>query len=145
MKLLMVLASLFLAGVAWGSIGRAAPASYRDAVTVLDDTVLLTRAAHDHIVGEGLLEILDQAASAPVFDVETGDVVGYELSDIEPGSVYRTVGLKNHDVVLALDGTPLSDPRTAVELLRYVKTLDKFDVLIMRRGERRTIHVMVTQ
>lgn len=145
MKLLMVLASLSLSTIAWGSIDRAPVVGYEDAVTVVADTVQVTRAAHDHIVGDGIFAILDQAASTPVVDGETGRQIGYELTDIDRGSVFQTVGLQDGDVVLEIEGVALVTPQIAVDMLRIAKNLDRFDVLLMRLGNLKTLHVVVTQ
>lgn len=106
--------------------------SYRDAVTIKGADIQVTRAAWDHIGGEGLLAILDQAASAPVFEGDTQ--VGYALSDIDAGSIFETGGLLNGDVVLEIAGMELSDPKRAVEILRYARGLDDFEALVRRDG-----------
>jgi hypothetical protein len=89
--------------------------------------------AREHIAGDGLLAVLNQAASRQVFD-PSGEPLGFELYDFDRGSVFETVGLREHDVVTHLDGNPLTDPRRAVDLLRYVRELDDFTVTI-RRGQ----------
>jgi type II secretory pathway component PulC len=124
------------------SVSALAESAYQDSVTVDGDTVSVSQAAFDHIHGQGLLTILNQAAATPVVDND-GDTVGFMLSDIDAGSVFLTVGLQDFDVVTEIDGMRLSDPRRAVEILRYARTLDAFDVKIQRLGVPRTIHVKV--
>lgn len=136
------------AAIALVALALSAPAQaavdngYRDAITVIDNDIAITFQARDHIIDAGLITVLYQAASSPVFDGD-GAQVGYLLSDIEPGSVYETVGLKDFDLVTDIDGIQLTDPRTAVEAMRYAKTLDDFTVTVWRAGEKLRLRVRV--
>lgn len=121
--------------------GRAFAGAYSDAISVRGDTVEITESAARHIKGEGLSAILMQAAATPIF--KGGEQIGYRLTDMDPGSVFETVGIQDGDLVLEIDGMPLSDPRRSVEILRYAKTLDAFDVLLVRRGVKHLMHVSV--
>lgn len=125
--LLTALLSFFLSQVALAS-------AYQDAVTVQGHEIQITQAAHDAIADTDLLKIMYQAASGPAFNPRTGEQVGYMLYDIDPGSVYETAGLRDYDIVTEIDGIRLLDPRTAVEILRYVKTVPTFTYTVYRDG-----------
>ncbi len=105
--------------------------AYQDAVNLRDNRIEITQAAHDDIVGASLIRIMYEAASTPVYDFD-GNQIGYRLTDIEPDSVYETAGLRNGDIVLEIDGVPLLDPKTAVEILRYVKAEPRFTYKVLR-------------
>ncbi len=120
----------------------AAP-SYSDAIAVDGDTIHVSEAAAYHIKGEGLASILMQAAATPV--LRKGEQIGYRLTDIDPNSVFEAVGLTNGDLVLEIDGMPLSDPRRSVEVLRYAKGLDVFTVKLVRGKAVHTFSVVIGQ
>lgn len=118
----------FLAFVSLPSF--AAPVSYAKDVHVDQEKreITITQAAHDHIADEGLLAVLNQAASKPVF--EDGNLVGFSLFEIDADSVFDLAGIIDGDLVTHIDDEALTDPSYAVELLRYVKTQPSFSYTI---------------
>lgn len=116
--------------------------SYADAISVHDQTIEITQAAHDDIVDQSLHTIMYQAASDPVFDGE-GDQMGYVIFDIDPGSIYDIIGLKNFDIVVDVDGIKLTDPKISVDALRSVKYQEDFTYTILRGKERLKFRVKV--
>lgn len=120
-----------------------ASTGYRDAIKVDRGEIAITIQARDHIVDAGLVTILYQAASAPVFDTD-GDQVGYMLTDIDAGSIYDTIGLQNGDIVTHIDGDRLSDPKRAVDLLRWAKEQEEFTFSFRRQEQSYTYRVRVT-
>ncbi len=124
-----------------GQEAHATVLSYADAVTVDGDTIRVSAAGARHIQGEGLAEILMQAAATPV--IRGGVQIGYRMTDFDAGSVFQTIGLQERDIVLEIDGMALTDPRHAVEILRYARTLDAFDVRIVRAKQYRTLRVVI--
>lgn len=106
---------------------------YRDAITAQDLDLFITSAARDHIVQTGIFTILDQASSAPVVDRD-GDQIGYRLDDIEPGSIFETIGIMDRDIVTHIDDVRLVDPKMAIDMLRYVKGEDDFTFTVRRQG-----------
>lgn len=117
-------------------------AAYRDAVSVEGTTISVAEVARDHIAGEGLLSIMMQAASEPVF-AEDGSIDGFMLSLIDPGSVYETVGLQNFDIVTHIDGVALNGADVAIRMLKAVKHQDFFTFEVLRRGEAKPIRYEV--
>lgn len=107
--------------------------SFQDTVKtdVEHHQVTVTEAARDRIAGDSLTTILNQSASAPVFD-QDGELRGYRLFDIDRGSIYDLVGLKNGDVVTHIDDTLLTSAELAVNLLRYVKNQPEFSYTVQR-------------
>lgn len=117
-------------------------AAYQDAVSVDGTTVSVAEVARDHIAGDGLLTIMMQAASEPVFD-EDKEVVGFMLSLIDPGSVYETVGLQNFDIVTHIDGVALTGADVAIRMLKAVREQESFSYEVLRRGAERPIRFEV--
>lgn len=92
--------------------------------------VTLTQEARDRIAGDGLLSILQQAASKPVLDNGTEEMLGFAIFDIEPYSVFEYAGIKNGDLVTHIADVAIREPTIAISMLRYVRGLDEFSYTV---------------
>lgn len=120
----------------------AAAASYRAGVAAHGEEIVLSEAARDHIAGDGLVAVMNQAASEAVYD-KAGHMSGFRLFEIDKGSVYDLVGLKDGDIVTHIDDEPLVSPERAVDLLRYVKGEPSFSYTVKRSGKSTRFKVKV--
>ncbi|MCA9689431.1 MAG: hypothetical protein KC636_07460 [Myxococcales bacterium] len=75
--------------------------------------------------------------------LEEGEVVGYKLYAIRPGSMVRALGFKNGDLIAAVNGTPLRSTSAALDMYRALRRASRFDVSIVRKGEPEQIVVEV--
>ncbi|MGK5089719.1 type II secretion system protein GspC [Bdellovibrionota bacterium FG-2] len=80
-----------------------------------------------------LNNILTQARAVPNF--ENGVPAGYSLFQIVPGSIYDKLGLQNGDVIMGLNGQPISDPGKAFEMLSELKTANHMELQVKRSGK----------
>lgn len=102
----------------------------------------VTSALREFVTKDGLLPILNQAASKPVNDI-AGNQIGYKIFDIDKGSAYDLAGIENGDIITAIDGTELTNPLNAIKALHRIKDADKFSFTYARGGQDRTINVEV--
>lgn len=65
---------------------------------------------------------------------------GVRVQQVMPGSVAETAGIVVGDVVIALEGEPVSDLRSYSELLKRHEPGDEIDVTVLRNGEELTVH-----
>ncbi len=82
-------------------------------------------------------EFLMQARAIPERD-RSGNITGYQVTEIEPGSVYEKFGLKNGDSIREVNGTPVTSPMQAMELFTALKNTDKLSIKIQRDGKTAT-------
>ncbi len=75
-----------------------------------------------------------KARIVPAFRDGVG--VGLKLFSIQPDSMYAKAGLRNGDVVMSLNGLPLSPAQKALETYEQVKRAPKIDAVIERDGQR---------
>lgn len=122
-----LLAGVALCAALAGPHAQASP-SEPPAFTITGATVTMTQATHDEVLGS-LTDILMQAAATPVYDKD-GDMVGYELTDIDKGSAFDIGGLKDGDVVLQIADVPLTTPQVALDMLKYVRSQQDFTYLV---------------
>lgn len=90
--------------------------------------------------GDRLLdELMTGARVLPRF--ENGKITGVKLSAIKPGSLYANAGLKNGDVVVAVNGHTAEDPGRALELWARLKDQPTLEVSLLRAGAPLTLTV----
>ncbi len=59
---------------------------------------------------------------------------GFKLSEIQPDSIFQEMGLKDGDVVNAINGQPLTNPSQALELLNSLRDQNSVGISIVRAG-----------
>jgi general secretion pathway protein C len=84
-------------------------------------------------VMENFNEVLTQARCVPNF--EGGKSSGYRCFQIEPGSIYDKLGMKDNDVICGINGQPVNDPATAFNMLTTLKTSRNIELCINRGGQ----------
>jgi general secretion pathway protein C len=62
------------------------------------------------------------------------DDKGFKLSEIQPDSIFQQMGLRDGDVVSAINGQPLTDPTQAIELLNSLRDQNSVGISIVRAG-----------
>lgn len=103
--------------------------------------VAMTQAYRDKIVKKELSTILMQATASPI--LEDGSIVGFELSQIDEGSIYEKGGFQNNDVVTAVNGIPLDSVSGAIKLLNSLKKAEDLEVDIRRGSHTKRMSISV--
>lgn len=80
-----------------------------------------------------LPQLLSQARAVPYF--RNGQSIGMRLFAIRSGSLYEKLGLRNGDIVLAVNDNSLSDPTQALKLFEQLKTERSINVKVERNNE----------
>lgn len=81
--------------------------------------------------------LLMQARAVPY--IVDGKIAGFRLFRIKPGSLYEKIGLKNGDIVKAINGVPIDSPETALRIFSELRNETYFEVEIMRGGRPMTL------
>lgn len=101
--------------------------------------ISLSRAQVDSAM-ENLTDLMTQITIKPYS--EEG-VDGLSLSNIKPNSLFRRMGLRNGDVLVAVDGQALTSVDQAYKLYEDLKTSDTASVQINRRGRSTNIEYRI--
>jgi membrane-associated protease RseP (regulator of RpoE activity) len=74
-------------------------------------------------------------------DMSGSDIPGLRLSGVSAGSPAEVAGLKPGDVIVVFDGKPVKDLYEYSDALYARKPGDDVDVVVVRDGQRVTVHV----
>ncbi|MFS4460273.1 type II secretion system protein GspC [Bdellovibrio sp. HCB2-146] len=91
-----------------------------------------------------LSSILMQARAVPNREPGTGNINGFRLLDMQPGSIYEQLGLQRMDVIKAVNGTPVDSPAKAMELYQTLKNDPKVSIQIERNGKSESLNYNIT-
>jgi general secretion pathway protein C len=75
--------------------------------------------------------------------MEDGVPSGLALSNIQPNSIFRRMGLRNGDVLMGVDGQQIQSVDDALRLYDNLKTADNVMVDLKRRGREKSIEYRV--
>ncbi len=67
-----------------------------------------------------------------------GEVGGFKLIAIKPGSVYEKLGLKRDDIIKGVNGELVDSAQKAMELYQTLKSSDEIQLEIGRNGKTKT-------
>lgn len=102
-----------------------------------DNNYVIKRADLLKYTGD-LSSVLMQARAVPNRVPGTGEINGFRLLDIQPGSIFEQLGLQKMDVIKGVDGTPVDSPAKAMELYNALKSSPKLALQIERNGKTET-------
>ena len=81
---------------------------------------------------QNLPQLLTEVRAMPV--IQNGTANGFQLSEIQPGSVFDEIGLRDGDVLTAISGQQLSNPARAMQLLSTLQSRSSVSVNLLRDG-----------
>lgn len=85
---------------------------------------------------KNLPELLQQATAVPnIVPGSGGEVNGFKMLGIEPGSVFNQIGLKVGDVIQGVNGERVNSPAKAMELYNQLRNEGRIEVEIERDGQ----------
>lgn len=81
-----------------------------------------------------LSSVLMQARAVPNRDPNTGEINGFRILDMQPGSIYEQLGLQRMDVIKGVNGEPVDSVQKAMELYNTLKNGNQVKMQIERGG-----------
>ena len=77
-------------------------------------------------------QLLTQMRATP--NLQNGKSNGFSLSEIQPGSLFSQMGLRDGDLVQTISGQDLSDPTQAMALLNQLRNQQNIQIGVVRNG-----------
>ena len=107
-----------------------------DRITKEGDKIIVERA----LVDDALANVESLATKIRVVPHKgsDGEVDGYRLSAIRRGSLFDKLGIKNGDVVHAVNGLPLTSMEGAMSAFQSLQSEDEFSFDVTRRNKKST-------
>jgi general secretion pathway protein C len=93
---------------------------------------------------EDLPKLLQAARVVPEISAD-GRIKGYRLVEMQPGSIYETLGLRLGDVIKGANGEDVTNPQKAMELFQSLKGADNIKLVIERSGQETTLNFNVVR
>ena len=121
------------------SFGSGAPTVTGKEVQKTGDNNFMIKRADLLKYTNDLSSILMQARAVPNREPGTGNINGFRLLDMQPGSIYEQLGLQRMDVIKSVDGTPVDSPAKAMELYNTLKNSPKVSLQVERNGKTETM------
>ena len=90
---------------------------------------------------QDITKLMTQVKITP--HMEDGVPNGLALSNIQPNSIFRRMGLRNGDVLMGVDGQQIQSVDDALRLYDNLKTADNVKVDLKRRGREKAIEYRV--
>lgn len=90
---------------------------------------------------QDLPALLQQAKAVP--HKVGGQHQGFKMVNIQPGSVYEQLGLKEGDVIKGVNGRNIRSPDQAMKAYKELRSQDRFRVQVQRDGQSATLQYSV--
>lgn len=81
---------------------------------------------------QNMAQLFTQIRAMPNF--QDGKTKGFKLSEIQPGSIFQQMGLRDGDVLTTVEGQELSDPSQALMLLNTLRDKESIGISVIRGG-----------
>jgi general secretion pathway protein C len=86
--------------------------------------------------------LLVQIRAIPNRDKD-GTVNGFKVFQIQQGSMFNKIGLKNNDVIRQINGQPLNSAETGLAMFSALKNETHFAIDLLRNNEKKTMVIDV--
>lgn len=120
--------------VAFGAGTRSVPGGANEVQKSGDNSFTIKRADVLKYTND-LSSILMQARAVPNREPGTGNINGFRILDIQPGSIYEQLGIQRMDIIKSVDGTSVDSPAKAMELYNLLKNSPKITLQVERNGK----------
>lgn len=99
---------------------------------------LIDRRQLEHNLSD-VSKLLTEARAMPYYDLtNNGKLEGWQLIEIKPNSILDQLGIQERDVMLRINGIPVTDPGTMLRLLQGIQHERVVKLDLIRGGDRQT-------
>ncbi|MCH2171253.1 PDZ domain-containing protein [Myxococcota bacterium] len=125
-----------------GRASRRPPAPKSMAVRQVDDDLFEVEREAVRSAMDNPSAFLDQARFMPKF--ESGEMVGLQINNPQPDSVFDQVGIQNGEVITEVNGIPIDSAEESRKVLSALESSDELDIVIRTpEGGERTLTIAI--
>ena len=106
-------------------------------------TYVITRSVVDAVANDPE-SVGAQSTHIAVERAPDGSTIGLRITGVGRDSALRDAGIRNGDVLVAVNGETVDSPQRGVAMYQRLSTSSGVSVELLRRGERRRIRIEVT-
>ena len=114
-------------------ISMNAKAAPKAGITQVDENKFVLKRAEIDAQMANFNTLITQARAVP--EMQGGQMVGFRLMQIQPGSFYEKIGLKLGDVINSVNGEKITDAAKALSVLQELKHMNSLDLGMSRDGK----------
>lgn len=92
-----------------------------------------------------LSSILMQARAVPAQRPGSGEIYGFRLLEVQPGSIYTQLGLRPMDVICGVNGSSVTSAQQAMELYTALRSSNGIQLCVERDGKNNNFSYTITQ
>jgi len=123
----------------------AAPAAATGVFSQQGDTISIKRSDLNNYL-KNLPDLLQQATAVPnIVPGSGGEVDGFKMLGIEPGSVFSQIGLKVGDVLKGVNGEKVNSPAKAMELYNNLRNEGRIELEVERDGRTQSLNFNINE
>jgi general secretion pathway protein C len=86
-------------------------------------------------------QILTDARLLP--NIKDGRQEGFSISEVVPGGIYHSLGLRNGDILLRINGLEISNPEVAIQAISALKGMNNINLDIMRNNQNMSMNYRI--
>jgi general secretion pathway protein C len=132
------------AKVSFGASARTTPGGGGDLVKKISDNEFQITKSNLQAQLNNLPDLLRQAKAMPAYDA-SGNIYGFRITQIEPGSIYTQLGIENGCVITGVNENPITSAQQAMEMYATLKSSANVQIQTECEGRRSTKKYNVTQ
>lgn len=93
--------------------------------------------------------LLSTARAIPYTDPNTGEVMGFKVTQLQPGSLFQKLGIRPGDVIKGVNGEPVNSINKALEVFANLKgsvdDIDSVSISVDRGGSEQSLNYNMTE
>ncbi len=93
--------------------------------------------------------LLSTARAIPYTDPATGEVVGFKVTQLQPGSLFQKLGIRPGDVIKGVNGEPVNSINKALEVFANLKgsvdDIESVNISVDRGGSEQALNYNMTE
>jgi len=110
-------------------------------IRIIDDQNVIMDRGELNKALSNMNQLLMEARAIPFR--KDGEMVGFKLLGIKPGSLYDRLGVKNGDVITSVNGSDIKSPADAMKLYSLISSTNNFNFDILRGGENKNVKLEI--
>lgn len=76
-------------------------------------------------------------------NIKNGVQEGFSISEVRPGGLYESLGLRNGDILLRINNLEISKPEVAIQAMSALRGMNTVNLDIIRNSSKLTMSYQI--